>query len=143
GPSLDGAVHEEDQSFHAELEVVGVPVHESARAADLAAGGGETGTGAKVVLDRLLQPDVDVVKAAAAARGGVAAFERELGVGRGEEGDVLDGILDVEVGQLRDVEVGRMEVGFDEAGEDGALPGVDDGGIRRRGRRLGGRAGVL
>jgi hypothetical protein len=144
GARLDGSVDEEDEAFHAELQVVGIPVHQSAGAADLAAGGGHAGAGAEVLLDRLLEPDVDVVEAAAAARGGVAAFERELGVRGGEQGDVLDRVLDVEIREFGDVEVGGVEVGFDEAGHDGAFLGIHDHRVRGmrgvpagRGRRTG------
>jgi hypothetical protein len=56
------------------------------------------------------------VEAAAAARGRVAAFEGEFRIGGREQGDVLDGILDVEVGQFGDVEVSRVVMGFDQAG---------------------------
>src|SRR5204862_2992932 len=118
GAGFDGAVDEEDEALHAELEVVGVPVHEPAGAADFPAGGGHARAEMQVVFDRLLEPDVDVVEAAAAAGGGVAALEGELGVGGGEEGDVFDGVLDVEVGEFGDVEVGGVEVGLDEAGQD-------------------------
>ena len=126
GPAaLVGAVDQEDQAFHAELEVVGVPVHQSAGATDLAAAGGQARAGDQVFLDRLLEPDVDVVQAAAAAGGRVAAFERQPGVARGQDRHVFDRILDVEIGQLGDVEIGRMEMGLDQPRHDGPAAGVD------------------
>ena len=76
------AVDQQHQPLHADLAEVGVPVHQPADAADLAAAGGQARAGDEVVLDRLLQPDVDVEQAAAAARRGVAALQRQLGVRR-------------------------------------------------------------
>ena len=108
-----------------ELEVVGVPVHQPPGAADFAAAGGQARAGKQVLLDRLLQPDVDVVQAAAAPRRGVAALERQPRVGRGQERDVLDRILDVQVGQLGDVEIGGVEVGLDQPRHDRPAARVD------------------
>src|SRR5262245_34425668 len=90
----------------------------------------------------VLEPDVDVEEAAAAAGRGVAALQGEPGVGGGEQGDVLDGVLDVEVFEGGDVEVGGVEVGLDEAGQDGAAAGVEADGVGGRGRHAGGGAGV-
>ena len=87
--------------------------------------------GADVVLDRFLEPDGDVEQAAAAAGRGVAALEGELRVRRGEQGDVLDRVLDVEVFEGRDVEVRRVEVGLHEPGQDRATTGIDDADTRR------------
>src|SRR6202044_446475 len=95
-----GAVDQEDQPLHAELEVLGVPVHQPAGAADLAPAGGQSRAGDQVLLDRLLEPDVDVVQAAAAPGRRVSAFERQPGVARGQDRHVFDRILDVEIGQL-------------------------------------------
>jgi hypothetical protein len=47
----------------------------------------------------------------------------------GQQRDVLDGVLDVEVLQGGDVEVGRVEVGLDQARHDGAAPGVEVAGL--------------
>src|SRR5262249_15717365 len=98
--------------------------------------------GDDVVVDRLLEPHVDVEQAAAAAGRGVPALERQPGVGGGKEGDVLDGVFDVEVFEGRDVEVRRVEVSLDEPGQDGAAAGVDLGVVRRHLGQAGGRAGV-
>src|SRR5262249_32108029 len=133
---------QEDQPFHAELEVVGVPVHQAPGAADLAAAGGQPRAGDQVLLDRLLEPDVDVVQAAAAPRGGVAALQGEPCVARGEDRDVVDGVLDVEVGQLGDVEVSRVEVGLDQPRHDRAAARVDPVGVGRHLGRAGDGAGV-
>ena len=100
------------------------------------------GPGDEVVLDRLLQPDVDVEQAAAAARRRVAALEGELGVRRGQQRDVLDRVLDVEVFERRDVEVGRVEVRLDQARHDRAAAGVDPRGLGRRAAARRRRAGV-
>ncbi len=137
--ALVRSVDQEDQSLHAELEVVGVPVHEPARAADLASAGSQSRAGYQVVLDRLLEPDVDIVQAAAAARGRVAAFEREPGVARSQDRDVFDRILDVEIGEIGDVEVGRMEMSLDQPRHDGPAARIDALDIRRNHRRA--RAG--
>ena len=48
-----------------------------ADAADLAAARGQPRARHQIVLDRLLQPDIDVEQAAAAAGRRVAAFERQ------------------------------------------------------------------
>ena len=61
---------------------------------------------------------------------------------RGQQRDVLDRILDVEVFQRRDVEVRRMEVGLDQARHDRAAAGVDALRVGGDARRAGGRAGV-
>ena len=124
-----GAVDQQHQPFHADLAEVGVPVHQPAHAADLAAAGGQPRAGHQVLLDRLLQPDVDVEQAAAAAGRRVAALERQLGVGRRQQRDVFDRILDVEVFQLGDVEVGRVKMGLDQPGHDRAAAGVDVRGV--------------
>ena len=113
------------EPLHAELQVLGVPVHQSAGAADLAAAGGQARAGDQVFLDRLLEPDVDVVQAAAASGRRVAALESQLGVAGGQDRDVFDRVLDVEIGQLGDVEVGGVEVGLDQARHDRPAAGVD------------------
>jgi hypothetical protein len=138
---LGGAVDQQDQALHADLAEVGVPVHQAAGAADLAAAGRQARAGGQLVLDGFFQPDVDVVQAAAAAGGRVAALQGQPGVGGGEQRDVLDGVLDVEILQGRHVEVRRVKVGLDEAGHDGAAPGVDATGAGGVGLP-GGRAGV-
>ena len=79
-----------------------------------------------------LQPDVDVEQAAAAARRRVAALERQPAVGRRQERDVFDRILDVQVGQLRDVEVSGVKMRLDQARQDRAAAGVDPPRIGRR-----------
>ena len=143
GPaSLVGAVDQEDQALHAELQVLGVPVHQSARATDLAPAGGQPRAGDQVFLDRLLEPHVDIVQAAAAAGRRVAAFEREPGVARGQDRHVFDGILDVEVGQLGDVEIGGMEMGLDQAGHDRPAAGIDAADVGRDRGRAAGRPGI-
>ena len=83
------------------------------------------GPGDQVVLDGLLQPDVDVEQAAAAARRRVAAFQREPRVRRRQQRDVFDGILDVEVFQRGDVEIRRVEVRLDQPRHDRAAARVD------------------
>ena len=116
GPAgFDRSVDQQDQAFHPQLEMVGVPVHQPPRAADLASAGGQPGTEEQVLLDRLLEPDVDVVQAAAAAGRGVAALEGQPGVRRGQERDILDRILDVEIRQFGHVEVRGVEMGLDQA----------------------------
>lgn len=141
GTGFVGSVDEEDESFHADLAEVGIPVHESSDAADFASAGGEAWAGKEIAFDAFFEPDVDVEETAPAARGGIAAFEGESGVAGGEESDVFDGVLDVEVFESGDVEVGGVEVGFDEAGEDRAAAGIDgfDGGgeLREAGSRTG------
>src|SRR5262245_54255427 len=72
-----------------------------------------------------MKPDVDVEEAPPATGGRVAALQGEPGVGGRQEGDVLDGVLDVEVFQGGDVEVGGVEVGLDQPRQDGPAPGVD------------------
>ena len=71
---------------------------------------------------------------------GVAALERQPGVAGGENGDVFDWVLDVEIGQLGDVEVGRMKVRLDQPGHDRAAAGVDPAGVGRDCRSAFGRA---
>ena len=90
GPGLVGAVDQQHQPLHADLAEVGVPVHQPADAADLAAAGRQARAGDQVVLDRLLEPDVDVEQAAAAAGRRVAALQGQLGVGRRQQRDVFD-----------------------------------------------------
>jgi hypothetical protein len=140
GARLLRTVNEQDQPFHTDLAEVWIPIHEAADATDLPAAGGKAGPGSHPFGDRLFQPDVDVKQAAATARGRVAAFESEAGVGGGEEGDVFDRILDIEVFEGGDVEVRWMEVSFDKAGHDGAAASVDDQSLRRHGN---GSSGVL
>ena len=135
GAALDRAVDQQDQTFHAELQMVGVPVHQAAGAADLAAVGGQPWPGEEVFLDRLLEPDVDVVQAPAAPRRGVAALQREPGIGRGQQGDVFDGILDIQVGELGDVEIRRVKMRLDQAGQDRPPARVDPRGFGRDLRR--------
>ena len=142
GPRLVGAVDEQHQPLHADLAEVGVPVHQPADAADLAAAGRQARAGHEVVLDGLLQPDVDVEQAAAAAGRGVAALQGQPGVGGGQQRDVLDRVLDVEVFEGGDVEVGRVEVGLDQPRHDGAAAGVDPPGAGCDRRRLGDGTGV-
>src|SRR5262249_13757452 len=142
GAGLLGARGQQHQPLPADLAEVRVPVHQAADAADLAAAGRQPRAGGEVVLDGALEPHVDVEQAAAAARRGVAALQGQLGVGRGQQRDVLDGVLDVEVFEGRDVEVRGVEVGLDQARHDGAAADVDlDAPGRQLGQR-GGRAGV-
>src|SRR5262249_53266873 len=96
----------------------------------------------EVVVNRFFQPVIDVEEATAAAGRRVAALQRQLRVGRRQQRDVLDGVLDVEVLERRHVEVGGVEVGLDQAGHDGAAAGVDAPRIGRGRRRLGDGAGV-
>ena len=77
---------------------------------------GESRARSDVGLDRLLEPDVDVEQAAAAARRGVAALERQPRIGGRQERDVFDRILDVEVFESGDVEVSGMKVRLDQPG---------------------------
>ena len=65
-------------------------------------------------------------------RGRVAAFERQPGIARGQDRDVFDRILDVEIGEIGDVEVGRVEVRLDQSRHDGPAAGVDPLGILGR-----------
>ena len=125
------SVDDEDQAFHADLPELGIPIHEPARAADLASAAGKAGSGNDTFVDRLFHPDVDVVEATAAAGGGIAAFEGEPGVGSGEEGDVLDRVFNIEVGKFRDVEIGQVDVGLDQARKDGPTPDIDHPCVRR------------
>ena len=122
--------------------MLGIPVHQSARAADFAAVGGQARAGDQVFLDRLLQPHVDIVQAAAAARRGVAALERELGVAGREDRHVFDRILDVEIGQLGHVEIRGMEVCLDQSRHDRPAAGVDPLCLGRNRRCASGRPGV-
>ena len=87
------------------------------------------GPGIKFFVDRALQPKVDIEQAAAAAGRRIAAFERQPGIVRRQQRDVFDRILDVEIFQVGDVEIGRMKVGFDEPGHDRAATGVDHRGL--------------
>src|SRR5205823_801164 len=104
--------------FHAELAKIGVPVHQSAGAADLATAGGKARPRRDVVLDGFLEPDIDVEEATAAARRGVTALQGKPGVGGGQQRDVLDGILDVEVFECGDIEVGWVKMRLDQSGHD-------------------------
>ena len=115
--------------------MLGVPVHQSARATDLAPAGGQARAGDQVFLDRLLEPDVDIVQAAAATGRCVAALEHAPGVARGQDRHKFDGILDVEVSQLGDVEIGRMKMGLDQTRHDRPAAGIDvaDVGLDRLG----------
>ena len=141
-PGLIGTVDQEDQTFHPELQVVGVPVHQPAGAADFAAVGGEPRAGNQVVLDRLLQPDVNVVQAAAAPGRRVSALESQLGIAGREDRHIFDRILDVEVRQLGHIEVGRMKVRLHQARHDRSAPRVDPAGLRGNLGRAFGRSCV-
>ena len=70
------AVDAEHKPVHADLAEVGVPVHQPARAANLAAAGDQARAGDEILLEGLLQPHVAVEEATARAGGRVAAFER-------------------------------------------------------------------
>ncbi len=104
--------------------------------ADLAAAGGQARARDQVFLDRLFEPHVDVVQAAAATGRRVAALEHAPGVARGQKCHVFDGILDVEISQLGDVEIGRMKMGLDQSGQDRPAAGIDVADVRLE--RLGG-----
>ena len=125
GAGLVGAVDEEHEPLHADTAEVGIPVHQPADAADLTAAGHKPGARREVVLDGFLEPDIDIEQAPATAGRRVAALEGQPGVGGGEERDVFDRILDVEILEGRDVEVGGMEVGLDKAGHDRPAADID------------------
>ena len=83
------------------------------------------GPGNKVFLDRLLEPDVDVVQAAPAPRRGVAALEGQPSIGGRQQRDILDRILDIEIRELGHVEIRGVEMGLDQPGHDRPAAGVD------------------
>src|SRR5262245_34945834 len=72
--ALVRAVDDEHDAFHPDLPELGVPVHQPAGATNLAAARSEARAEDEVFVDRTLEPDVDVVEAAAAPRGRVAAL---------------------------------------------------------------------
>ncbi len=139
---LVGTVDQQHEAFHADLAKVGIPVHQPADAADLAAAGGQPRAGEQVFLDGPLEPEIDVEQAAAAAGRGIAAVQRQPRVGGRQQRDVLDRVLDVEVFQVGDVEVGGMEVGFDQPRHDRAATSVDPRRFRTDVRSAGGLSGV-
>ena len=130
GTAFDRAVDQEDQPLHAQLQVLGVPVHQPARAADLPSAGGQARPGEQVFLDRLLEPDVDVVQTAPAPCRGIAALEGQASIGGRQQRDILDRILDIEIRELGHVEVRGVEMGLDQPGHHRATAGVDPPGAR-------------
>jgi len=98
---LVGPVDQQDQALHAELEVLGFqsispPAPQISR--PLAASEGR-GPGPSSIA--FLQPDVDVMKTAAATGRRVAAFERQPGIARRQGSSLFDRVLDIEIRQLR------------------------------------------
>ena len=135
-------VDQQHQPLHADLAKVGVPIHQAADAANLATAGRQSRAGSRSSSIALLQPDVDVEQAAAAAGRRIAALQRQPRVDGREQRHVLDRILDVEIFELRHVEIGRMKVRLDQPRHDRAAASVDPRGVRLELRCFGGNSGV-
>jgi len=81
-----------------------------------ATAGGQSRTGHQIILDGFLEQTSTLKQATAAASRRVPTFQREFRIDRGEQRDVFDRVLDVEVFESGDVEICRVKMRFNEAG---------------------------
>ena len=82
------------------------------------------------------------MQAAAAARAGVAAFQCGARVDGRLQGHIFHRVLDVQVLQFGDIEVGEVNVRLDQTGQNTAALRVDDLSGRLSGWRIGRRASI-
>src|SRR6266850_455794 len=129
-----GPIDDENQPLHADLAEVRVPIHQPAGPTDLAPTGRQAWADNEILLERLLQPDIDVVQTTAAASCRIAALKCELRVGRREQRDIFDRVFDIEVLELGHVEIGGVIMRFYQAWKNRSSPRID---VKRCRRKVG------